>query len=269
VELRDEVLRDDPDDDEAGRGPDHDADRGTVAGWVLAVAAALPVAAAAEAARRVMGGGLDRVFTATYGGYPSPSTSTRQRFEWLISAVPVGPALLASTVGVLVVVGLRLSGREPGRWPRRIAAVVAGAVVVAGLGFVAAVLDYVARPPATTPATVAFVNQYPDFVQFAPQVAEVALTVVLSVAAAIALLRASRPAPAPAGPARAAVAAPAATPGAEAPVEEAPVAEPVAAEPSRAEPVAPRVAEPALRPAGATLPRPESDDYALYRRPQP
>jgi len=259
-ELRDDGLRDDEGDDAAGRGP---GDRGTVAGWVLAVTAALPVAAAAEAARRVMSGGLDRVFTATYGGYPSPSTSLRQRFEWLISAVPVGPALLASTVGVLVVVGLRLSGREPGRWPRRIAALVGAAVVVAGLGFLAAVLDYVARPPATTPATVAFVNQYPDFVQFAPQVAEVALTVVLSVAAAVALLRAPRPAPA-------AVEAPSAPPlRQEAPVAEAPVAE-APAPPAAVGTSAPaRVAEPALRPAGAALPRPESDDYELYRRPQP
>jgi len=265
-ELRDDQLRDDEGDDAVGRGPD---EGGSPAGWLLAVVAALPVAAAAEAARRVMSGGLDRVFTATYGGYPSPSTSLRQRFEWLISAVPVGPALLASTVGVLVVVGLRLSGREPGRWPRRVAAAVAGVVAVAGVAFLAAVLEYLARPPATTPATVAFVNQYPSFVQFGPQAAQVVLSVVLSVAAALALLRGPRPVPAAPGGAVLA-AGPAGVPPAArettAPVATPPV-EVAAPAPARATAEPPEPA--AVRPGGAALPRPEGDDYALYRRPRP
>ncbi|NIZ90427.1 hypothetical protein [Kineococcus rubinsiae] len=255
-------VQDDQDGDEAVA-----PERGSVVAWVLAVAAAVPVAAAVETARRVMTGALDRVYTATYGGYPSPSAGLRQRFQWLISEVPVGSALVASTVGVLVVAALHLSGREPGRWPRAVAAAVGAAVTVAGLGFAAAVVYYVARPPASTPATVAFVNQYPAFVQFAPQLAEVALTVVLSVAAAVALLRRPRAVPGPVASPQDVV-----PPAAEAaPVVAAPASAPAQASAAPPEPALPEPApqDAVLRPIGAALPRPDGDDYALYRRPQP
>ncbi|NAZ84125.1 hypothetical protein GTR02_20155, partial [Kineococcus sp. R8] len=185
-----DLLDDDDADADGAPGP---RERGSAVAWVLAVAAAVPVAVAAEACRRVMTGGLDRVFTATYGGYPAPSAALRQRFEWMVTSIPVGTALLASAVGVLAVAGLHLAGRRPGRGPRSTAAGVGGAVVLSGLAFLAGVLNHVLNAPATTPATVAFVDAYPPFLQFGPQAAEVVLTVVLAAVAAVALVR--RPGP--------------------------------------------------------------------------
>lgn len=277
---------DGPDDhlgDDGDRGGDGDGDdegdhgRGW-AGWLLVVAAALPVLVLAEATRQVFTGARDDWMN----GYPrdgsqlTPDISLPfwSRFDFWLFQVPPAPALLASTLGVVVVTGVVLLARPlwlvPARPARWAAAAVAALVALGSLATAAGVLAMVSRT--SDDVGVTFYGTGTGLVELGPDVASLALTAVVAALCGLVLLRPPAGVGSPV-----AVASSSASPEVErdepsaAASREAEREEPgVAPAPGHPAAVAPPgepgrgPAEPAATPE---VPRFPSGDPALYRRP--
>lgn len=116
----------DEDGSDGARGPQPGSARGGVLAWVLVLASAVPLLLVLEASRQFFAGDLDE----RYFGFSSGSDLDTDRVVPFVErwyaftyTVPTTPALLASTLGVVVVTGLVLLGRPrplvpptPARW---------------------------------------------------------------------------------------------------------------------------------------------------------
>lgn len=123
-------------------------------GWVLVVAAAVPVVLMLEGSRQFFSGALDDRYFGYYGTGEElvdrvvPFVERWYAFQY---AVPTTPALLASTLGVVVVTGLVLLGRPrqlvPSAAARWVAFAVAVLTAVAAALFLVAALLAVSEEP--------------------------------------------------------------------------------------------------------------------------
>ncbi|WP_432491662.1 hypothetical protein [Kineococcus gypseus] len=139
--------------DAAGDAAGDDDEGGGAAGWLLVVVAAAPVLAAAESCRRFLGGARDRERFGLRGGEVlggEDGLALTDRWSTMLSVVPVGTALLASVLGLLLLTGLALAGRParlvPGRAQRWAGAGTGALVALVAAGLVAGSLATVARP---------------------------------------------------------------------------------------------------------------------------
>ncbi|MGI4894553.1 MAG: hypothetical protein ACRYF3_05500 [Janthinobacterium lividum] len=243
-------------------------DQGWVA-WLLVIAAVAPVLVFAEATRQVFSGARDQEWFGAYSGDGSQLSadvhvSFSDHFAYWSFYTPAGPTLLASTLGVLVLVGLTLVGCPawliPARATRWAACGVAAVLSLGALAILVATLTLASRAGDDGSRSQMFGRQ-PGFIETGPDVAVLATVCVLAGVGAVLLLRSPAPAlPLPVLPADADTA------------DLAPRLAPDSAQPPAtpdAEPVpAPTAASEHLGRPPEDVPHVSSADYALYRRPE-